>query len=231
MKEIKLIAHGGFSAKYPENTMPSFVEAAKFRPYAIEMDAVLHPETGELICFHPSGISSGSGTYDEQTLREQINTGEVFPLLSDVVAKISSGNFLIDFKQPSETSFKALLKGEIDLDRIIVGIRNLEDYDLVRSINDDIRVLALFSDPDDYASFSQRGGQYFRLWEKDLDNNRVAALHDANLEVWVTPGHKATETQPRTAGEVDEEKFNWMIRLMVDAILVNDIELASGYLQ
>lgn len=231
MKEIKLIAHGGFSAKNPENTVPSFVEAAKFKPYAIEMDVVLHPETGELICFHPSGMSSGSGTYDEQTLRKQINTGEFFPLLSEVVEKIPTGNFLIDFKQPSESSFRALLESEINLDRVIVGIRNLEDYELVRSISADVRVLALFSDPDDYVSFSQRGGQYFRLWEKDLDNNRIAALHDANLEVWVTPGHKATETLPRTAGEVDEEKLDWLVGLMVDAILVNDIELATGYLQ
>jgi hypothetical protein len=98
-------------------------------------------------------------------------------------------------------------------------------------MSNNVRVLALFSDPDDFVSFALKGGNFFRLWEKDLDKKRVDSIHEANLEVWVTPGHKATKILPRTTGEVDKSKLDWMVNLKVDAILVNDIELASDHLR
>lgn len=230
-RELKLIAHGGYPAKYPENTLQSFVEAARFQPFAIEMDVVIHPDTGRLICFHPSGLSSVMGTYDANTLRKQISTGEDFPELSVVINQIKSGLFLIDFKQPNEASFKALLEDKsIDLERIIIGIRNLNDYFLVRQINSNVQVLALFSEPDNFADFANAGGHYFRLWEKDVTAARVRAIQAVGLEVWVTPGYKATATQPRTAGEVNEAKLALLLDLMIDAVLVNDIGWVMDYL-
>lgn len=60
---MKLIAHGGFSANYPENTLESYLQAAKFNPFAIETDIVEHPQSGKPICFHPTGVSSESGVF------------------------------------------------------------------------------------------------------------------------------------------------------------------------
>lgn len=231
--EIKLIAHGGFSAKFPENTEQSFLEAVKFNPQIIEMDIIEHPQTGELICFHPSGISSEAGTFTKEMVFEQLLQGEAFPSVTEILEKIPNGiKILLDFKQPSTELFeKVINSSEIDLTRVIIGVRNLSDFEFIHSKNSDVQTLALFSDPDSYEEYAQRGGRYFRLWEKDLTEERVRAIQNLGLEVWVTPGHKATESQPRTAGEIDAEKLDWLTGLMVNAILVNDIEFTSNYLQ
>jgi len=232
-QEIKLIAHGGFSTKFEENTLVSYLAAAEFQPYAIEMDVIQHPQTGELICFHPSGVSSASGTYSPEAIREQLKQNEQPPKLADVVRQIpGKSKFLIDFKQPAEDVFRKLLEDtEIDLSRIIIGVRNIEFFKFIKEINPDVELLALFSNPDDYKVFAQEGGKFFRLWEKDLEHNRIQAIQALGLEVWVTPGQKATETQKRTAGEVDEDKLDWLMGLMVNAVLVNDIEFAVEYLE
>lgn len=231
--EIKLIAHGGFSAKFPENTEQSFLEAVKFNPQIIEMDIIEHPQTGELICFHPSGISSEAGTFTKEMVFEQLLQGEAFPSVTEILEKIPNGiKILLDFKQPSTELFeKVINSSEIDLTRVIIGVRNLSDFEFIHSKNSDVQTLALFSDPDSYEEYAQRGGRYFRLWEKDLIEERVRAIQNLGLEVWVTPGYKATESQPRTAGDVDAEKLDWLVSLMVNAILVNDIEFTSNYLQ
>ena len=231
--EIKLVAHGGFSAKFPENTEQSFLEAVKFNPQIIEMDIIEHPQTGELICFHPSGISSEAGTFTKEMVFEQLLQGEAFPSVTEILEKIPRNiKILLDFKQPSKELFeKVINSSEIDLTRVIIGVRNLSDFEFIHSINSDVQTLALFSDPDSFVEYAQEGGKYFRLWEKDLTEERVRAIQNLGLEVWVTPGHKATESQPRTAGEVDVEKLDWLAGLMVNAILVNDIEFTSNYLQ
>lgn len=233
-RSIKLIAHGGFPrGKHPENTLPSFLEAAEYGPFAIEMDVVQHPDTKELICFHPSGVSSAKGTYTPESIRQQLDEGAEYESLSRVIEALSEivpgQRFLIDLKQPSpETYTQLLVDSGIDHAQIILGVRNMEDLDHLMGIASDVDYLALFSDSDAYEEFAQKGGKYFRLWEKDVEAQRVRAIQKVGLEVWVTSGHKATETQPRTAGEVDEETLKWLVSL-VDAVLVNDIREARGW--
>ncbi len=231
--EVKLIAHGGYSAKYPENTLVSYQEAAKFQPYAIEMDVVVDPVTKKLVCYHPKGISSEHGTYDAHSVEKQLHHHSEFPLLSDVLKTVTGNHkFLIDFKQPSVEAYWALLTDpEIDISNIVVGVRNLEDLKVITSISPNIEALGLFADPSEYQSFKDQGGKYFRLWEKDATDEVVKAIQAAGLEVWITPGHKETPTQPRTAGQVSPEKLEQFTGLAVNAILVNDIEEVSKNLR
>jgi glycerophosphoryl diester phosphodiesterase len=233
MNEVKLIAHGGYSAAYPENTLQSFVEAAKYQPYAIEMDVVQHPDTGELICFHPTGISSQSGTYSPETVREQLQQGATFAPLYEVVRNINGNiRFLIDLKQPSTSTFQALLNDKkLDLQRIIIGVRNMEDFRFIHAINPHVEMLALFANPDDYDSFRSEGGKYFRLWEKDATGDRINKAQQLGLEIWVTPGYKATAHEPRTAGDIDSPKLDRLVNQAANGILVNDIKLASQHLR
>lgn len=232
-KEIQIIAHGGYSAKYPENTEQSFFEAVKYQPDVIEMDVVQHPRTGELICFHPSGMSSGSGTFSSEAVERQLVQGDKFPQVQEILNQLPSNiKVLLDFKQPSQALFQQVVSdSNFDISRIIVGVRSMHDYQFICDINSQIQTLALFSHPDEYSDYAEKGGKFFRLWEKDVTPERVQALQEAGVEVWVTPGHKATDTQPRTAGEVNEEKLKWLQSLMVNAILVNDIKFASEYLR
>lgn len=62
------------------------------------------------------------------------------------------------------------------------------------------------------------------LWQKDVSKDRVERVQDAGLEVWVTPGAKATVDVPGTGGEMDRETYDWLVDMGVDAVLVNDVE-------
>ncbi|MCB9813138.1 MAG: glycerophosphodiester phosphodiesterase [Pseudomonadales bacterium] len=230
--EIKLIAHGGYSAKYPENTEQSFLEAVKYNPSIIEMDVVEHPRTGEFICFHPSGISSQFGTFSNEAVIEQLQQGHNFPRVKEMLNEIPQNiKILLDFKQPSKELFEKIINDlRSDLTRVIIAVRNMDDFSFIISLNPEVQTLALFSAPDSYVEYAQKGGKYFRLWEKDLTKQRVQAIQELGLEVWVTPGRKATELQPRTAGDVDEQKLDWLVSLAINGVLVNDIAFASKYL-
>ena len=224
----KLIAHGGYSSAYPENTQTSYLEAQKYKPYAIEMDVVPHPTTGELICFHPHGISSTLGTFDTETIQQQLDNGMHYPTFTQMLSVLDHSQLvLVDLKNPSYDGYKRILKTtKANPSQIIVGTRNLA---FVKTINPQIKTLALFANPDDFESYQQNSGIFFRLWEKDLTLERIQQIHDLGLEVWVTPGHKATATQHRTAGEISDEKLEELIGT-VDAILVNDIKHTTEYM-
>lgn len=233
MPETKLIAHGGYSAAFPENTLQSFQEAEKYQPFAIEMDVLYDPSTDQLVCFRPTGLTSKSGTFESQIVTEQLSQQEHLQGLLETLNKLGRDvNFLLDFKQPSEAAFKALLtEPRYDFSRIVIGVRNLEDLALIKKYNNQVKTLALFSDPDEYEEFYHQGGSYFRLWEKDVTPERIKAIQTLGLEVWVTPGQKATENQPRTAGEVSQPRLSWLLSLMVNGILVNDIKSAREVLE
>ncbi|MCR8969909.1 glycerophosphodiester phosphodiesterase [Facklamia sp. 7083-14-GEN3] len=68
----KIIAHRGYSAKYPENTMLAFKEAAKFPIEGIELDVHLTKDQ-EVVIIHDESIdrtSTGSGYVKDMTLTE-----------------------------------------------------------------------------------------------------------------------------------------------------------------
>lgn len=235
----ELIAHGGFPKKYPENTLAGYRAALEFSPFAIEMDVVVYPgldnndsNHGRLICYHPAGISSSLGTYSPETIRRQLAEGATFEFLTDVITTLGSDQkYLIDLKQPDFSTYQALLTNPaISHDLIIIGVRQFEDMQRIQDLAPDVNLLALFSNPDNFLDFARQGGSYFRLWEKDVTKQRAQAIHDAGLQVWVTPGHTATESKARTAGEVSEKTLDWFVSLMIDAVLVNDIEFARNYL-
>jgi glycerophosphoryl diester phosphodiesterase len=234
--ETQFIAHGGMSTpRFQENTLTAYLEASKYKPLAIEMDVVLHPDTNQLICFHPQGLSSGKGTYDAQTIKAQLDDGAGFELLKEVIARVKEATpdyqnkFLIDIKQPEDPHiFEVLLNDpEINHRDIVVGVRDLDKMAEIQELANDVDLLALFSDPDLYEEFANKGGKYFRLWEKDVTPERVEAIQNLGLEVWVTPGHKATKVLPRTAGEVNPESLPMLLGV-VNAVLVNDVEEAIG---
>jgi glycerophosphoryl diester phosphodiesterase len=224
------IAHGGFPKRYPENSLEGYLAAAQYNPYAVEMDVVIHPDTGELICYHPGGISSKSGTYTEEAIRKQINNGARFESLKKVLGLLPKDQkVLIDLKEPNEKVFRKLLEDkEISHYRIILGVRNEKDMELIQVLAPRLEFLALFSNPNHFKNLLSKGRRYFRLWEKDLTAERVKRIQAAGLEVWVTLGQKATLNSPRTAGMTTHEKLDRMVGL-VDGILVNDIGMAREY--
>ena len=69
---MKILAHRGYSANYPENTMIAFQEAAKMAIWGVEFDVHLTKDN-QLVVIHDESIdrtSTGKGYVKDMTLEE-----------------------------------------------------------------------------------------------------------------------------------------------------------------
>lgn len=217
---MKIIAHGGYSAKYKENTIESFKAATKFNPFAIEMDLIFDSLTKDFYVHRPQGVSDTKGTFSDYTLSH-----EDAQLFTHVIKEINwNGNILFDLKNPSiEAVDNILALPKEILRRIILGVRDIGLLErLQNSKNIPIQTLGLISDLSQMKDFKSLNCTYIRLWEKDLTDMPLAESFP-NTNIWVTPGTKV----PRTAGDTTLEKLKWFRSLGVDGVLLNDLELAK----
>lgn len=75
MKKVRLAAHRGFMALYPENTMLSFKKALECDIDMIETDVHMTKD-GQLVCIHDHGLertTTGTGWVREHTLEEVLS--------------------------------------------------------------------------------------------------------------------------------------------------------------
>jgi len=181
---------------------------------------------GVVLCYHCKNTVNGFDIESEHTdskkaLAQNASTLEVvLKKLSDFPLRI-----YFDLKQDSLELIDECMKvvGEVGLteEEIIVGSRSEDKLKYLKK-NYKVTVLGLLQDPDKYEEFFKMGGDIYRLWEKGLTKERVEAIHKLGGKVWVTPGHKATATEPRTAGQASKEKLEWFTELKVDGVILND---------
>lgn len=233
---MKLIAHGGYSAKYPENTKESYFGALEHNPDGIEMDVVLFDR--ELYCYHPKKVLHNFGDDVDQAILTELDERDDLDQIrfSNFAVKLLEdvSFLLLDLKQKNldvvPKVIDYLLSKNFGQDRIVIGARDLERMSILEKYKDKFKILSLSHSPDDYKEFVDQGVSYVRLWEKDVDIDRIKNIHSLGAGVWVTPGQKRTPTQPRTAGEATLEKLKEFEKSGVDAVLVNDIKMVSRIL-
>jgi glycerophosphoryl diester phosphodiesterase len=83
----EVIAHRGYSAKFPENTMKAFIEAENANADGIELDVQLSKD-GEVVVIHDEKLNrttSGRGYVKDFTLEElkKLDAGILFPELTE----------------------------------------------------------------------------------------------------------------------------------------------------
>lgn len=235
---MKLIAHGGYSAKYPENTLDSYMGALEYRPDGVEMDVVIFE--GRLYCYHPKDAKNNYGSdvdlviWDE--LRELKQANEM-PLMFDLRNWVSellnySKFILLDLKQkgievlPEVVDVVKTLG--LEKSQIVIGARDIERMELLKKDLEYFDVLALPQSQEMCIDFIESGADFIRLWEDELTQKWIDTVHELGKELWLTPGKKATPTEKRTAGEVTKENLLRYKEMGVDTILVNDIEMARN---
>lgn len=230
-----LIAHGGYSSKYPENTLDAYMGALPFKPDVIEMDIVIDPDSSELICHHPTVPSDDQGRYSDDVIRESLRSGEVLSLHEAVeMLKDAVPYLLLDLKQTSSESYAKLedLFPVAERENMIIGIRDLEEMKEHGLIEKGFQTLGLLKHPTQFIEYATLGGVAFRLFEDDLSSEVVEDIHLQNGLVWVTPGRKSTPTTPRSSGEITGERLRELFEeYRVDGVLVNDIEMARGVMR
>lgn len=115
---IKIIAHRGYSAKYPENTLTAFVKAQEIGADAVELD-VQETHDKKIIVHHDYYLGSpdnGRGIIGKKKL-DYINglviaPNEHIPTLREVfeALKNTSCQFEIELKTPTENFVKKVIE-------------------------------------------------------------------------------------------------------------------------
>ena len=116
MKKVRLAAHRGFMALYPENTMLSFKKALECDIDMIETDVHMTKD-GQLVCIHDHGLertTTGTGWVREHTLEEVLS----------VDAGVKKGEQFKGERVPTLREFFELVKDRKDIELNI----ELKDY-------------------------------------------------------------------------------------------------------
>ncbi|MEZ6255208.1 MAG: hypothetical protein R3B92_00300 [Patescibacteria group bacterium] len=220
---MKIIAHGGYSSRYQENTLESYKAAIPYNPYALEMDVIFDSEHNILKCFRPVESSNNAGIFT--SLNEDMS---VYPSFTDLLSALSwEGKVLMDIKNPSIDALKSVLMLPPNIQNsLIVGIRDESLLEFLNNIEYTFETIGLISSLEQVKKFTSQGCTYIRLWQHDLTTEHLNSRF-YGTKIWITPGTKT----PRTAGDTtlaDLLKFN---DLGADGVLLNDLELGALFLK
>lgn len=234
---MKLYAHRGVMARYPENTMSAFRAAVDAKADGIEADVHMTKD-GELVLIHDETIdrtTDGHGQVASMRLSElrRVNAGVPF----DVEDRIPTLEELLDLCRG--TSLRLNLEVKTDIERYpgieerlidVIGNQHLPVEQVVFSSFNHMtlnrlqklapefeRAVLLAQPLYDLVAYCEKvGATAVHPHVRTLTDDEILGLHEFGLAV-----------RPYTVKTVaDLERFR---RLGVDALFVNDIEWAKAY--
>lgn len=150
-----IIAHRGFSSKYPENTLLAFRKAIEIGAGGIELD-VHESSDGQLVVMHDGDVkrtTNGKGSISKMSWEEiqklDAGKGEHPPLLEDVIVLCKEhGTFLnIEIKARGvQEKVANLVKKHDYVDRVLVSSFMHDQLSGVKKIEPGIKTAALIPD-------------------------------------------------------------------------------------
>lgn len=163
---MNILAHRGYSAKYPENTLIAFEEAAKLDVWGVEFDVHLTKDH-QLVVIHDEKInrtSNGKGFVKDMTLEELREfdfgawfapefSGQQIPTLAEVLNVYKSTQHQINIEIKSDIfeypGIEALIASEIHAfgleQRVILSSFNHESIARFQQILPNVKTALLFA--------------------------------------------------------------------------------------
>lgn len=228
-----VIAHRGFSARYPENTAPAFEGAIAAGADLIEADLRLTRD-GAVVCSHDPDLERVAGTrrvIADTPLAElkavPLSQAQSLLTLAEVL-EIARGKtrVMLDVKIDSDPMRAAVLgavrMAGMDKD-VVYGVRSIGHLRALRELRSPLPLLAMPSRPDLLFGFLGRDVRGARLWEDGLSPAAVERVRSTGLDLWATAGRRP---EGEAAGHITAERVQRLFALGVDAVLVNDVDLA-----
>lgn len=149
---VLIIAHRGFRARYPENTMLAFQKAIEAKSDGIELD-VHKTKDGKIVVMHDGKVdrtTNGRGKIVDMTYKEMqkldAGKGEVPPLLDDVVGLCKEAQILLNIEVKArglEEDLVALLEAEEFIDHAIISSFKHDVLKNIRNLNPNLKIAAL----------------------------------------------------------------------------------------
>lgn len=163
---MNILAHRGYSAKYPENTLIAFEEAAKLDVWGVEFDVHLTKDH-QIVVIHDEKInrtSNGKGFVKDMTLEELRAfdfgawfapefAGQQIPTLAEVLNVFKSTHHQINIEIKSDIfeypGIEALIASEIHAfgleQRVILSSFNHESIARFQQILPNVKTALLFA--------------------------------------------------------------------------------------
>lgn len=218
----RVVAHRGYSAAFPENTIVAYDRAILAGADLVEIDLRMSSD-GEIVCHH----DPTTGGDEISALRSGALAARGITRLADVLPKLFGRvGLLFDLKQ-SEVGLAAdalsLLQRHAMTGQTVIGVRSIDQARLIHSVSPDSVILGLLKDDGAFPAFFDAGGDIARLWEEDCRHERLEAARCGDHPVWVTAGRRSAGDRP---GDIDMARLNRLLDLNIDGILVNDPVMA-----
>ncbi len=197
-----IAAHrGGMDSGHPENTVPAFERAAAAGAAIIELD-LRTTRDGHLVVLHDPTVdrtTNGRGAVHQLDLdairRLDAGNGVRVPTLLETLETLRplKVDLLFDLKTGpglDHTELARMVAAHHDPERVLFGVRSLDDHRQLRERLPSARFLGFVPNPGAIDAFLAAGVDAIRLWPRWLDRDPTLAerLRTAGARVWVTAG-------------------------------------------
>jgi len=232
---MKVVAHRGYSARFPENSLLAFEQAIAAGADLVETDVRMSSD-GVLVCWHDPDFQRVAGvdvliaqTPAAELTKIALPHGarvcrliEVLPLVRHRVP------LMIDVKVDDWAVWVGIIEalGAARMtSQVVCGVRSAESARVLSTAGVGFARLAMPSKPDMLDAFPSAHLVGARLWEDQIDEAAVARVRSRGIELWVTAG---VRPQGEAPGHITAERLEALCRLGGDAVLVNDVAMAGA---
>lgn len=230
-----IIAHRGGALLALENSAAAFHAAAAAGADAVETD-VRQSADGALVCFHDNDLMRLANDPRKVADLDLATLRRLLPHLMTLDEAISASaplSILLDVKLRDAAilvPIVAVVMKSGSAERVIFGLRDLVLIGELSRLNANLAILALLDDPDTVRAAAAAGAHWFRLWEGDITDSRIAAVRQSGLRLAVMTGQPRNvpapdEWPPFPVGQIDRAGLEGLLPMKPDAILLDDPHL------
>lgn len=232
-----IVAHRGFSAALPENTLAAFTAAIAAGADLIETDPRLSRD-GVVVCFHDPTLMRRTGRpgtiadTDHAELRAiPLAEGDRIPALEEVL-DLARGRVRValDVKIPGpamQDRIAAAARRTGMTGDIVQGVRSVEDCRTLAERKSCGEILAFLPGDAEPEAFARAGAGIVRLWEETLNAEALAAVREAGCRAWATCGMRR---DGEATGHCTPARVAALAAAGIDGVLLNDPEMARAAL-
>lgn len=232
---MKIIAHRGDSAKHPENSFASFDAAIAAGADYVETDVRMTAD-GVLVCSHDADLKriAGRDTKIADAASAELEAvalpggGRILRLAAVLAHLRGRSPVMLDVKIDAEHERRAIIDciaAAGMTNDVVYGVRSAKHARDLIGDGASFARLAMPAEPPQIDEFPSDGLVGVRLWEEQVSDAAIARIRARKLPVWVTAGLRKAGEAP---GYITTERLRVLKSLGIDAVLVNDVELARG---
>jgi glycerophosphoryl diester phosphodiesterase len=217
-----VIAHRGFSAGHPENSLEAFEAAVAAGADAIETDVRLSRD-GFPVCSHDPDLARlhrRAQKIADLDMAELERLG-VLGLVTVLAAMRGRCRVMLDLKLttlPELEPVLAVVESMAMGAEVFAGVRSIELVPALRRLCPEATPLGLLRQPSELPAFYAAGGAVGRLWEAEATRAGIEAAKRGGHKVWVTVGGRGGGN----TGNIGRAALARLYADGIDGVIVND---------